>query len=346
MALQEEGTFDLPVIPPGTGSTSLLMDASGEKVGFIVRASKAGDIAAFHFPLGVVTTGQTLKGSFQDVNTANGEPDGTIDQSGTVAVGDGDDNVWKTVTMGANRTVAVGDYLGIVIEFDSTTGNLNILTANQLPNANIYSLLYTGAAWAKQGRAPIVVLEYSDGSFSELVGVNAGLISAENPSNATTPDEIGLIINLSGPVTAFGMQVMGRLTGDLDAVLYDSDGTTVLASGSVDANVTQSAGDTDIFIPFTTHPDLLKDTDYRLVIKPTTSTTSRIYVMTTDDATYWNQMSGGSKIHYTSRTDAGSWTNSTTKRINGALICSKIDDGVGGASGILTHPGMSGGMRG
>src|SRR5438093_3319795 len=97
---------------------SFLIDASGEKVAFIVRAPKAGTITDIGFRLGVVTTGQTLKVSLQDVDGVTGNPDGVVDQSNTVAVADTDDELWKTVTL-PGRTVVLGEVFAIVIEFNA-----------------------------------------------------------------------------------------------------------------------------------------------------------------------------------------------------------------------------------
>ena len=42
---------------------------------------------------------------------------------------------------------------------------------------------------------------------------------------------------------------------------------------------------------------------------------------------------------------APAWTDTTTTLPGVSLIVDQIDDGTGGG-GLLTHPGMSGGMRG
>src|SRR3989304_561487 len=60
-------------------NVSFLIDAAAEKVAFIFKVPKTGTLESVSFVLGPVTTGDTLKISFQDVDVATGNPDGSGD---------------------------------------------------------------------------------------------------------------------------------------------------------------------------------------------------------------------------------------------------------------------------
>src|SRR5687768_9301872 len=113
MALQNRAYLYFPVVEdPNTVTSVLTLDASGEKAGFVFPAPKTGALSKVHFFLGTVTTGETLAASLQNVD-GSGNPDGTADQSGTVAVASSDDNTWKTVTFGTTRSVTRGELLSL-----------------------------------------------------------------------------------------------------------------------------------------------------------------------------------------------------------------------------------------
>ena len=77
---------------------------------------------------------------------------------------------------------------------------------------------------------------------------------------------------------------------------------------------------------------LAAGTVYRLVVKPTSATSLSVYRINAQSAAMMDQMSGGQTMYETSRTDAGSWTNTTTQRILGLdLFFDGFDDATGGA---------------
>jgi len=59
-----------------------------------------------------------------------------------------------------------------------------------------------------------------------------------------------------------------------------------------------------------------------------------------------DMLSGGQAFHFSSRADAGAWSDTTTRRPIMGLILSAADDGVGGGGGMIVNPGMSGGLNG
>jgi hypothetical protein len=286
--------------------------------------------------------------SFQDVDLATGDPDGTPDQYRTIVVADANDNASLVTGIlssdgtdnGTKRAVTRGDLLAVVIEFDSfVAGNLNIATRNTVNPPGSSGGHYTDhftAAWAKNASSlPRLALEYSDGSYWPIPYTcpAVGGIAAETFNSGSTPDERGLIFQVPFSCKASGIWALIDVDGDVDVVLYDSDGTSVLESVSLDANV-RIAGSSGVFHAlWDTDVTLVKDTSYRLAVKPTSVTNASMFVGEYTAAAVLDSLSGGSECHYTSRTDAGAWTEGTTMRPLMGLILSALDDGVSTGSG-------------
>lgn len=332
MALQTLWSGLFPSAYGATGDTSLSMALADDKVAFVVRLAKSGNIRKVHFLLGSVTTGQTLKVALQNVN-ASGDPDDTDDQSGTVTVADTDDGLWKTVTLGTDRASTAGDAIGVVIKWNGSAGNLNIICADTIIKGNIYPDRFTVATWTKQLRAPCVVLEYDDATIAPLAGVLPGSSTSTDFGSGDTPDEVALILNYPFPCQCSGGEFFGRLTGDAQMVLYDSDGTTVLGSMSLDKD--ENASGTDSVWAFSWAPTtLLANTTYRLALKPTSATAVRLRYLVTGTAAHLDTMEGGDGFHWSQRTDAGAWTQTTTRRPYFGARLEAFDAGGGGGGGL------------
>ena len=101
--------------------------AAGQKIAFVFRAPKTGTIDQVGFLVRAVTVSQTLKVSLETVNPATGHPTGTLiaaGASGTVASPAA--NTFYEISLGTPPSVTINDYIAVVIEFDSTGGNLQI----------------------------------------------------------------------------------------------------------------------------------------------------------------------------------------------------------------------------
>lgn len=330
-----------------TPYTSLLMDASAEKVGYVFRVPKSGTLRTVAFRTGTVTAADTLLVSFQDVSAANGNPDGTPDEYRTIASGSVASDTWLETGIissdgtdtGTKRTVTAGDLLAIVIEFNSfVAGNLNI--ASGFASTSRYHLtgqnyvLHFTASWAKQAaQLPNFALKYDDGSYAYIphsyAASNAS--STAYASNNVTQDEIALKFRVPFACAIRGVWVGGLTlasSADADIVLYDSDGSTALKTVSLDTDI-KAAFPMPFYVPFSSNQTLVKDTDYRISVKPTTTTDITLYWFEVAAAAVMDQISGGQNLHWSHRVDAGSWTDVTTKRIFAGIEIASLDDGAG-----------------
>jgi hypothetical protein len=322
-----------------------VIDAAAEKVAFIFRVPKAGSISSVGFRLGTVTTGQALKASLQDVDTTTGNPDGVVDQSGTVAVADSDDNTWKTVTFGSARVVVRNDILACVIEFNAAIGNLEIQAVQGSGGGGRYGfqqscyVSHFTAAWAKQTTPlPCLDIVYNDGSRVHVMG-NVPVSSLGNSTafnNTSTPDEWALRFKLPVPVRARGAWVYTDPGSgvNFDVVLYDSV-DTVKGSFSVDGDITPENGAIPFAGDFASDVDIAADEVHRLSLKPTTGTDIARYNIAVNSNAVFGGYEGGIEFYLSSRTDAGAWTDDATKRPPAGLIINGIDNAAASAPSVL-----------
>ena len=319
------------------------------KVSFTFQYPKTGNVSKVYFAVSTVTTGGTLQASLQDpdTTTAGYPPDGTADQSGTVAVADTDDNKIMTVTLGSTRSVTRGDWGCLVIEWSGTAGVLQIRVASSSSPVVGYgsSNTYAGSAWTYNANIPTMLLEYDDGSIPQILGTalpQAYALTAFNSSD--TPDEIGNKITMPFNATAMGVYVMtDNNNNGFDLVVYDSSGTA-LRTISLDGNEDGNSYDFNRMYYFSSDLSLSKDSVYRVVLKPGASDVSLYmydYYPSNLTSSLLKGSLGGDFTIRTDRTDSGSWTDADTKQCAIGFILNQIDDGSGsGTSGGATSYGF------
>ena len=330
---------------------ALTIDAAAEKAAAIVRAPKAGVISKVWWRTMNVTTGDTVDVRLETVDAATGAPTGTLlgaNSNASQVVGSGDDNTVFTTTLTTGPTVAKGDLFAIVIVQGAVPGVMEVATLQgsasggnggrwgQFP----YSALYT-TSWAKSSNVVCMTFEYDDGSYAQLPGVfPASTLLSESFNTGSTPDEIGNIFQVPFPCTVGGAWVLSSLAGDATLKLYDSDGSTVLASVALDKDV-RGGQNRPYEVPFTSSITLTKDTNYRLTLLPTSATNVAMEGLTVNAAAVMNAFCGGANMHRTERTDAGAWTQTTTSRMWMGVFIDGLDDGVqvGGGGGCIIGGG-------
>jgi hypothetical protein len=182
-------------------------------------------------------------------------------------------------------------------------------------------------------------LEYDDATLAYtdtlLPGFNASATLASN----TTPDEVALYFRFPVGVTVGGAFVIIDLDAAADVVLYDTDGTTALATVSLDSDVRATTNVNGTMIVFPSEIDLTANAYYRLAIKPTTTTAVGYRRMEVRAAGSFDMFDLGQNAHLSTRTDAGAWTETTTIRPRMSLLVTKVHDGSGGSTGGIVIGG-------
>lgn len=362
--LQEVYIPDIrPYLNPGIAVTTI--DGTTEKYAWIGsvfwkdRSVTTRDIRRARFLYGTVSkaSGSSLTLSWQDLDAVTGptgRPDGTQDQTVTVANGDAGfvtGNFYTTGNFSADRTVTLGQRLSLVAEFASwtTPDAVNFAALSHFTGSAQWDgpAFFNGTAWATTDCANILVLEFADGEIGCLLPFlpqNANANIFEDINLNSTPDEIGqaLTPNFKCKIDGIAYCIQGSASADFDIVLYE--GTTALQTVSINAKTLKSGSP---YAQVTTIPEteLTPGTTYYLAIKPTTGNNVRIRAITAPSNAVMQLGAGSGIAYYASRVNAGAWTVTDTKRPFISARLSAIDSGAGGAAGGVPIIGYGGGVQ-
>ncbi len=351
----------------GTHGTLTTLDAANEKSAAVFQAPKSGNISKIHWRTGTVsvTSGPLNFDVRLETLGSDGNPTGTLIDSPTnnaranQAVADTDDNTYFKTTLTSAQAVTKGDIICGVISAPAS-GTFSVVVSGISLNTLYPSALglpkfmnYVGTpAWASLNNIQIFALEYDDGTIEcpqEAYPVKT--FSTISISTSTTPDEIGNIINVPFGCRVSGAWMCGSIpnTATFKVKLIDSDGSTI-ATGcefSMDDDYLRAkSAAIPIGVLFSGSKVLTKNTDYRIIIEPLTTTSLTVYEMEFDSAAALNSCPGGSSVHRTERTNAGAWSQTTTKRIQIGVMIDQIDDGTSsGGSETFTGSVLNRGLN-
>jgi hypothetical protein len=351
------GVFLFPPMPLGiAGSTQVsttlyVLDATVEIAAIIAQAQEDITIQNICFQTGTVTTGATLDLRIESVDLSNGQPSGSLfDTDTNIAhvLADADDNAWITsANLTANAVITKGEFFAIVVKQPvASFGNFQIANFSEALAGFPYGV---NVLSTKQTALPTIAAKTSGGAFINL-GPNyfpAATATDTSFNSGSTPDERGNVVTLPFKARASGIAFygFGAAGTTYDLVLYDTDGSTVLAAITVDSDVTQlnSQNMRAHYFDDTT-VTLSAGSQYRIALKPNAATNVTLGSFTVGEAGVLDAVAGGQAIHHTQQTNGGGWTETTTQRNLISLIIDQLDDGAGGGGGgaLLTPPGMNG----
>lgn len=338
----------------GISTVATLSTASlkGGTCGYVATAAGATKtLQNIHVMIGAVTkTGGTdLRIGIQATSSTTGppmQPDGSWAATGaafaTVADGSITANTWlRSGTVGGALSVANGDILCIVVEPENYAGSDSYVIRGVGTKTNYTSIpvSYNGSAWSIPGGigAMLHMLEFTDGTFGSVgLGLPLNTVGTSVTYNSgSTPDEIALKVQPSMSMLVVGMcseNPYSTSTGDFEWVLYN--GTTAMVTVSIDVNRLYSTGaSTAVCAYFTSAQTLTAGGTYYAALKPTTANNISIKYNAVSDASYWAVYGGGTGMGYSTRTDAGSWSDTATRRPTIWLLVSGVVTGSGSTAG-------------
>lgn len=349
-------------IPPGwpnTGAGVPLLNQftaltiANNRVAFVFQVPKTGTLDWFEVRYGNVTNAPDngMRFSFQDVDS-NGNPDNGEDQYAVATMASVATGLWSVLPdymgstgtgSGSKRSVTRGDWLACVIRFESFTAGdsvvVTLLTADTLaaPSSMFKYASQSsdaGASYTKQtDRSLDIALKYDDGTYACLgwPDVPMLVINTRTFSNASTPDERGLLFQVPFPCRCEGGWVRVDSDAAWDMILYNAAGSNIASQTYGIKRVSTTGSNGRIYFP--TPVDLTENVDYRLVVKPTSASTIAIYDFDINSNVHLEAIDGGVNWMSTSRTDAGAWTDTDTNRPFMGIILSAFDDGASGGGG-------------
>lgn len=330
---------------PNMGNDSL--DNTADKVAVVFPFPKDGNVSTITFLLGAVAGASgnaVLDVRVETVDNTTGNPSGSLwgtTTNGSVTVAFNDDNSWKTATLTSNAFVTTGSYGSVVFDPTSfttvTSVQLQRLVDGVTPMA--YGLTdLTGAGYTKITTCYSIVIGYSDGTYVPVQGIwPSGAITATNFNSGSSPAIRGMRFMLDWNARIIGawMWMLGASTSaDFDVKLYDSDGSTVLASVSIDANISNGiTAASPTFFTFTSSVEAKANKVYYLSIEPTTANNVTVYAHDAASNAHLDGVPGG-KEFYLATKSGSTWTETTDSRPFMGLVISGFDSEVGGSYGV------------
>lgn len=335
------------------GTSTVVLDAAGEAIANIGPAPVAGEVAGGIFRTGTVTTGDTCDLRLETVDeVTTGDPTGTLLDTNSniaVAIAAADDNKTFLSTFTATATITKDQMFALVLVNGAGGGNMQINFWNDEAISFPYIDHFT-AAWAKIQSAPLAGLFYSGPVYHPIEGFwPIGTTSAGGASVTTitfgsgsAADEIGNILQFPYPGTVTGYWIWADLDAAADVLLYDNAGNAIAGMESNLSTVARGSTAASIYKRyFESTYDFAASTNFRMVVKPTTASTLTIYEIDVPSAAAMDHFDGGQLIHKTSRVDAGSFSQVTTKRLLMGVLVNAYSDGAGsGGIGALRAGGL------
>ncbi len=340
----------LSTIPDVSASTGLNLADANDKLAFIFTVPKTGTLQQVHFRTAIVTTGDTIRVSFQDVD-ASGFPDGVVDEYRAVTILTTQDATWFQSGIlssdgsdsGTKRAVTQGTRLACVFDYASyTSGSIRICHTGATTGTGYgrvqsgRAMYNTTGAWTGSGADNdlLLALEYSDGTTAWMNGFSPWINAATVALTVTsTPNEYGIKFWLPFRSVCCGLvfSTTGG-TGPGNGVLYSSDGSTQLASGVMNPPPAFS-GSLIKTVVFTTSVILEAGSYYYLAIQPTTATPMDT-IQRTIPNTLCKAAGGLTNFIGVTRTNPGSWTETPLVIYAISPLLSQLSDDISASTTV------------
>lgn len=339
-------------------TSAFFFNADASRYAWVLRAPKAGTIQQLHFRMGSVTTGDNVRFSVRGV-TSLGNPDATESQFRVRAIATGDANSWLATGIlshdgtngGTKLTVTKGQHFSIVALYEARdSGNMQFVsmgaytTFPRTPNRTMTST-DSGGTWISPAVAPMIALEYDDGSFESMTGVMPAIGGSFSLTTGSTPDEYSIRFQLPAKMRCAGVFAIWDTREQ--SYSLTTDGGSVLAGpkSPLGPSATNSVARRQ-YIYWDTPIELDPATWYRLLITPTGISgfsMARLVLGHPD----WIRILGLPDTVYQvqSRKSLGAWTHEATHYIPISMIFDGIDATGGGGPLTCSYGALPNGTR-
>lgn len=326
-------------------SANFQINGSGHRYAWVFPVPRSGTITKVGIRISTCASAVTSR---LGLYTVDGSGDATSTGYGSSVYGTFTPaaDTYFEVTLGTPCTAVQGDICALVVEFDSSAGDMLVSAGNQtwLEGALPYPSKYNGSAWTKQTSGTMILghVYYSDsgGQYYDVgLAPFTGVQATATYNTGSTPDERGLRITLPFKCRISGIWECFTYgtSADFDCVLYSD--TTSLKSVSVDA--AHASATSTAYIKrhlFASGYTCAAGEQVIAAIKPTTANnvTARQYTLAVAGSEQGLGLPQGSCL--VTRTDAGAWSASTTTLPAIGLIIDQLDDGASsGSIGVVAN---------
>lgn len=323
--------------------TSTSLTSAGHGFGAVFQAPKTGNIAALHFRSATVSVAGDADVRLETVDATTGVGSGTLAAANAnVTRNVAANNTWYRNVLTAACPVTLGQRLCAVLM--RTTGSYGISsydTASTVASFP-YGVINTGS-WSKSGAAPLVLVEYDDGTFphvNNLFPVSAG--SGFNLSTAGV-DQAGILFTAPVAFRTHGCVFHADFDGVAELYLLDTSNTVIAQATWIDPDIRSASGAGRFEALWDSPATLTAGQQYRLIVKATSATTVILSYWDVNTASYMAALPGGTDGRWTQRTGAGAWSQTTTRKAAVALMVNGVDIPAGG--GLVGSGNVRGGFH-
>lgn len=350
-----------PLVTSGT-ITNRVQDATTDQIEYIFQVPEDLTCTQLGVRLGNITgTTPTYKISLQGVD-ASGNPNGTILGGGSPASKTFSPSslgwsagTWNWLTLDNSIALTRGSFYAIVIAYDSGTvdasNNASFTAVNSGTQRFPYAINNNAGTRSRESGFPCFGYASSTKAFGRPMVAQSFLTI----QNGTTPDEVAMKFTLPAGAgdtyklvgarvvvaVAAGSTLKIILYGGTDATPANSTGAvteaTVFQDVTFDGDLTNSTtnGDKEFYFDETTLTTLYYGATYRLAIQPTAAVNVVPVYHDVASASDWDAFPGGQDFAYSSRVDAGNWTDLTTRRLFVDLIFEDMTEPASSGTGIV-----------
>jgi hypothetical protein len=348
MALQSAGLILWPdpnrLILPTSISTNanFQINAGGQRLAQVFEVPLTGTITKVGIRIHTCASVVLSRLGIYTVD-ASGNPTSTGYGSSGYATFTPAANTYSEVTLSPSATATAGDTAAIVVEFDSTGGDM--FGSAGAGSCWLYGLpfpaKFASSTWTKNtgGQALFAHIYYSDngGQWPDIGAIPFAGATATGTVNINSggADEYALKITPPFTCRCVGIYHMfGQAAGaDYEAILYS--GTTALKTATIDGDLIGSS--TGVKICRFAGETLTAGQTYRAAIRPTATANLTYRNYTLYAAGVEQSLGVPQGTCQSTRLNQGAWSDSTTTFPQIGIIIDQLDDGVstggGGTSG-------------
>lgn len=339
--------------PQAVDFQNFTLDATTDAMEWVGQALEAATITQLGFRYGARTgTPPTFIISIQGVDTS-GNPDGTILGGGSPAsvtftppASTAWDGTWQAVTLTNSIALTRGQWIAVVIKYSSGTidaSNSSSFTSHtRTVNQNVgrvpYPIQNNAGVRARQAYAPNVALYSASKTFWQPITAVSS-VNCRSDTGVEIATKFSLAAGSGDTYKISGVAFSGSLgaAGSLRIQLYDTDGSTVLQTITLDTDfqASNTAGYSVVMFNEATLATLTFGSVYRIGFFQTAATVSTLVAVDANSAQDLQALPGAQGATYSSRSGGtGAWTDLATRQLLVDLIFDDWTEPAGGGGAL------------